>query len=102
MKYAKVNSLKLLQQDYARVHTCKVAVDAVERNGYELIPYPAYSPELAPSDFFLFPNLKKDFRGCHFRSDEEVVTAVEKWINRVSALEGNYIEKEEVALHQKC
>ena len=69
----------LLQQDNARVHTCKVAMDAVERNGYELIPHPAYSPDLAPSDFFLFPNLKKDIRGLHFRSDEEVVTAVEEW-----------------------
>ena len=53
----------LLQQDNARVHTCKVAMDAVERKGYELIPHPAYSPDLAPSDFFLFPNLKKDIRG---------------------------------------
>ena len=67
----------LLQQDNARVNTCKVAMDAVERNGYELIPHPAYSPDLAPSDFFLFPNLKKDIRGLHFRSDE-VVTAVEE------------------------
>ena len=50
----------LLQQDNARVHICKVAMDAVERNGYELIPHPAYSPDLAPSDFFLFPNLKND------------------------------------------
>ena len=42
----------LLQQDNARVHTCcKVAMDAVERNGYELIPHLAYSPDLAPSDF---------------------------------------------------
>ena len=49
----------LLQQDKARVHTCKVTMDAVERNGYELIPHPAYSPDLAPSDFFLFPNLNK-------------------------------------------
>ena len=67
----------LLQQDNTRVHTCTVANDAVERNGYELIPHPAYSPDLAPSDFFLFPNLKKDRRGCPFRSNEEVVTAVE-------------------------
>ena len=37
----------LLQQDNARVPTCKVAMDAVEQNGYELIPYPAYSPDLA-------------------------------------------------------
>ena len=71
----------LLQQDNARIHTCKVALDAVERNGYELIPHAAYSPDLVPSDFFLFPNLKKDIRGLHFRSDEEVVTAVEEWVN---------------------
>ena len=71
----------LLQQDNARVHTCKVAMDSVERNGYELIPHPAYSPDLAPSDFFLFPNLKKDIRGLHFRSNEEVVTTVEEWVN---------------------
>ena len=110
----------LLQQDNARVHTCKVAMDAVERNGYELIPHPTYSPDLAPSDFFLFPNLKKDIRGLHFRSDEEVVTAVEEWVNgkdpdffssglmalehrwsKCITLEGNYIEKEQVDLNRK-
>ena len=95
-------------------------MDAVERNGYELIPHPAYSSDLAPSDFFLFPNLKKDIRGLHFRSDEEVVTAVEKWVNgkdpdffssglmalerhwsKCITLESNYIEKEEVDLNRK-
>ena len=60
----------LLQQVNARVHTCKIAMDAVKRNGYELIPHPAYSPDLAPSNYFLFPNLKKDIRGRHFRSNE--------------------------------
>ena len=50
----------LLQQDSARVRTCKIAMDAVERKGYELIPHPAYSPDLAPNDYFLFQNLKKD------------------------------------------
>ena len=105
----------LLQRDNARVHTCKVAMDAVERNGYELIPHPAYLPDLAPSDFFLFPNLKNDIRGLHFRSDEEVVTAVEEWVNgkdpglmalehrwsKCITLEGNYIEKEQVDLDRK-
>ena len=110
----------LLQQDNARVHTCKVAMDAVERNGYELVPHPAYSPNLAPSDFFLFQNLKKDIRGLHVQSDEEVVTAVEEWVNgkdpdffssglmglehrwsKCITLEGNYIEKEEVDLNRK-
>ena len=71
----------LLQQENARGHTCKVAMDAVGRNGYELIPHPVYSPDLAPSDFFSFLNLKKDIHGLHFRCDEEVVTAVDEWVN---------------------
>ena len=71
----------LLQQDNGRFPTCNVTMDAVVRNGYELIPHPAYSPDRAPSNFFLFPNLRKDIRGLHFRSDEEVVTAVEGWVN---------------------
>ena len=57
---------------------------AVEWNGYELIPHPAYSPDLAPSNFFLLPNLKKDIHGLHFRSDEEIVMAVEEWVNQGS------------------
>ena len=32
----------LLQQDNGRVHTRKVAMDAVERNGYGLVLHPAY------------------------------------------------------------
>ena len=110
----------LLQQDNARVHTCKVAIDAIERNGYKFIPESAYLPDLAPSNFFLFPNLKQDIRGCHFRSNEEVVTAVEEWVSgkdpdffssglialehcwsKYITLKGNYIEKEEVDLNQK-
>ena len=102
----------LLQQDNARVHSCNVAMDAAKRNGYKLIPHPAYSPDLAPSNFFLFPSLKKDIRGCHFRSDEEVVKAVEEWVDgkdpdffssgltalehrwsKCITLEGNYIKK---------
>ena len=49
----------LLQQDNARVHTCKFAMDAVEQNGHEVIPHPAYSPDLAPSDFSLCQTLKR-------------------------------------------
>ena len=35
----KLSTGVLLQQDNARVHTCKVAMDAVERNGNELNSY---------------------------------------------------------------
>ncbi len=47
----------LLLQDNAPVHTSQVAVASATKCGFELLPHPPYSPDLAPSDFFLFPNL---------------------------------------------
>ena len=77
IRRGKLSKGVLLQQDNAGVHTRKVAMAAVERSRYESIAHPAYSPVLAPRDFSLFQNMKRDIRGCHFRSDEEVVAAVE-------------------------
>ena len=37
---------------------------------------------LAPSDYHLFPGLKKKkLKGCHFSSDAEVIAAVETWLD---------------------
>ncbi|XP_053949369.1 histone-lysine N-methyltransferase SETMAR-like [Anastrepha ludens] len=39
---------------------------------HELLPHPPYSPDLAPSDYWLFKNLKRWLQGQRFRSNEEV------------------------------
>ncbi|KAJ4425491.1 hypothetical protein ANN_28109 [Periplaneta americana] len=39
-----------------------------------------YSPDMAPSDFFLFPLMKKPLRGRHFQNDEEVIFEVEHFL----------------------
>ncbi|KAH1002197.1 hypothetical protein HUJ04_008308 [Dendroctonus ponderosae] len=39
--------------------TCEVAMAKIHKLGHELLPHPAYSPGLAPCDYFLFKNLKK-------------------------------------------
>ncbi|QQP31396.1 Mariner transposase, partial [Caligus rogercresseyi] len=49
----------LFHQDNARVHTCVVSMAKFYELRYELLPHPPYSSDLAPSDYFLFPNLKK-------------------------------------------
>ena len=49
----------LLLHDNAPAHTSAVATTAVAECGYELLPHPPYLPYLAPSNFYLFPLLKK-------------------------------------------
>ncbi|XP_033224994.1 histone-lysine N-methyltransferase SETMAR-like [Belonocnema kinseyi] len=64
----------LLHQDNARVHTCVVAMAKIHKLRYELLPHPAYFTDLAPCDYFLFPNWKKWLGGKRFGSIEEVIT----------------------------
>lgn len=66
----------LLLHDNAPVHKARIAKAAVRECGFEEINHPPYSPDLAPSDYFLFPNLKKDLRGKHFSDDEELKAAI--------------------------
>ena len=37
-----------------------------------LVPHPPYAPDLADSNFFLFPKLKKVLKEKHFANEEEV------------------------------
>ncbi len=69
----------LLLHDNAPVHTSRVAKAAVNKNGFVELSHPPYSPDLAPSDFYLFPNLKKSLRGRRFANDEAPKDAVQQF-----------------------
>jgi len=45
--------------------------------GFQCLDHPPYSPDLAPSDYHLFPELKKQLKGRNFSSDTEVIGAAE-------------------------
>ena len=45
----------LFHQDNAPTHMSTVAVADIQKCGFQLIEDPSYSPDLAPSDQFLFP-----------------------------------------------
>ena len=50
--------------------------------GWEVLPHPPYSPDLAPSDFHLFGPLKEFLGDQHFSTDDEVKQAVLGWFSR--------------------
>ena len=80
--------------------------------GFQLVPHPPCSPDLAPSDYYLFPNMKKWLAGRRFYSNEEVIAETnayfaelcqssyseginkleQRWTKRIS-LKGDYVEK---------
>lgn len=79
---------------------------------FELLPHPPYSPDLAPSDFYLFADLKKMLQGQRFGSDDEIIAATEAYFeakdksfykkgieslekrwNDCIAIEGDYVDE---------
>jgi histone-lysine N-methyltransferase SETMAR len=65
--------------DNAPVHTAGISKAIIETAGLTLVDHPPYSPDLAPSDFFLFKHLKKHLRGTSFASKENLKAAVENF-----------------------
>ncbi|GBM81102.1 hypothetical protein AVEN_235557-1 [Araneus ventricosus] len=62
----------LFLDDIARPHTTRDTKEHICRLEWERLDRSVYSPDLAPSDFLLFPALKSVLWECHFRSNEEV------------------------------
>jgi len=79
----------------------------------------AYSPDLAPSDFFLFPKIKAKFKGRHFDDIEDIRSSTtaalkaipqnqfqscfEGWIrhwHRYIASQGEYFERDHGGIQQ--
>ena len=63
----------LLQHDGAPAHRSKKTKQDIEKlEGIELLPHPAYSPDLAPSDYYLFRSMASFLKGRWFDSVEDV------------------------------
>lgn len=66
----------LLIHDNARPHSAKITQAFLKQLGWEVLSHPPHSPDLAPSDYHLFPFLKVALGGRRFHTDEEVKEAV--------------------------
>ena len=59
-----VHKMLTLEHKAARI------VETISQFGYEQLLYPPYSPDLVPSDFYLFGLIKEFLCGTKFSSDE--------------------------------
>jgi len=81
-----------INSDVSEVTAC-IATSAAAECRYELLPHPPYSPDLAPSDFYLFPKLKEHLRGSQRTCDNDVIEAVEEFLaDQVTAFYQTRIE----------
>ena len=66
------NNTWLLQHDNALAHASLRIREFLTKHGTTVVPQPPYSPDLAPADIFLFPQLKSSLKGRRFQTIEEI------------------------------
>jgi len=70
----------LIQHDNVHAATCLRTQEAIAKFGWNVLPCPPHSPDLAPSEFHRFGPLKDALRGIRFEEDEGVIRAVRTWL----------------------
>jgi len=62
----------ILHHDNAPAHRAVTTNEFLAEHNISSLPQPSYSPDLAPCDFFLFPQLKKTMKGRRFDYVEDI------------------------------
>ena len=73
----------LLHHDNATPHTAVPTLAALGETGTDMLAHPPYSPDLAPNDYFLYPELKKYMRGMVYRNVQEVQQAALRILRQI-------------------
>jgi histone-lysine N-methyltransferase SETMAR len=77
----KVSKGVVFLHDNAPAHRTLATQKKLAYLGFQCLDHPPYSPDLALSDYHLFPELKKQLKCRHFSSDAEVIVAAEIWLD---------------------
>jgi histone-lysine N-methyltransferase SETMAR len=62
----KITKRVLFLHDNAPAHRALATQKKLAYLGFHCLHHPPYSPDLAPSDYHMFPGLEKQLKGCHF------------------------------------
>jgi transposase len=76
-----------LRLDNCRVDFSRVAEQFIAQNHISRVRQPAYSPDLAPSDFWPFRHLKNSLAGWRFDDPEELLESITSFLEEVQPAE---------------
>jgi hypothetical protein len=60
----------------------RLTLEAIAKMGWEVLPHPSYSPDLAPSNYHLFGFVKHQLRGQRFETREAIQMAGTEFYRR--------------------
>jgi len=79
----------LLHHDNAPTHTSLVVREFLTKNNMTTVPHPAYSPDLAPCDLYVFAKMKRRLKGQCFVSIKEIQAESQQVLNMLTVEDFN-------------
>ena len=83
-----------LHLDNCKVHTSKITSEKIKELDLIKVPHPTYSPDIAPSDFYLFGDMKRKLQGKSFDDPQDLKESILKIISKISPEILNNVFKE--------
>lgn len=71
----------LLLHDNARPHTAIIVQQKIQSLDWELLPHPPYSPDIAPSDYYLFRSLQNNLTNMNFNNEDHVRAHIQSFFD---------------------
>ena len=71
----------ILLHDGAKPHAAEMTQKKLHELAYEILPHPAYSPDLAPTDYHLFKHLDNFLQGQIFENQEALEKSVSQFFD---------------------
>ena len=78
-EYKRVQDKVVLLHDNAPPHTAETVKQTIKELGWETLSHPAYSPDLAPSDYHLFASMGHAQAKRRFTSFEDLRIWLDNW-----------------------
>ena len=79
-QYEQRHEKVILQHGNARPHVAKSVKTYLETLKWKFLPHPSYSPDIAPSDYYLFRSIAHGLAHQQFRSYEDIEKWLDSWI----------------------
>ncbi|KAI6655373.1 hypothetical protein LOD99_2208 [Oopsacas minuta] len=90
-----LKSILLILHDNTPSHKSHIAQEAIKDCGFKQVQHPPCSPDLAPSDYYLFPIAKQALRAKIFNYNDALESGFEEWLDTKDKMFSSWYRKAE-------
>ena len=74
----------IILHDNASSYTAVAVTNFVRCWEWEILEHPTYSPDMSPSDYYLFAKVKEPQRGSRYNTRDELIRAIRRLIRNIN------------------